>query len=349
MGADGNGAGGTGRLAAGWYSRREGNDSMRRMTAARARAALLLLPLLLAAACRRAEDPLPAAWSIPLPQPAAEGATLAVDSARIAWIGARGRLAGVDSAGRTVATVTTSGDSVPRLLWRSGDRLVIALGARRLARAQAAGGRAASGWASSTHRAAARDPRGRWVFTANRRGGVIGLDPATLAPRWGWAETGGDAVGLAVSPLADRVYVSVDRVEDVPPAVQVRDAGSGRVLFAAGQAEALRGLAAGPDGTLYGWQGNGLVVRLRHGPQGLRRIWAESPAVRGPGGELELRVDPAGRRLAVFGRGRGARLAVLDALTGRVLVQTNAAPLDAAFDVGGRLYLLEPGELRVLR
>ena len=71
--------------------------------------------------------------------------------------------------------------------------------------------------------------------------------------------------------------------------------------------------------------------------------------MRGPGGELELRVDPAGRRVAVFGRGRGARLAVLDALTGRVLGQTNAAPLDAAFDVGGRLYLLEPGELRVLR
>jgi DNA-binding beta-propeller fold protein YncE len=321
---------------------------MRRMTAARARAASLLLPMALAAACKPAE-PLPVDWHIPLPQPAAAGATLALDSSRVAWIGTRGRLAGLDSAGRVVATVTVSGDSVPRLLWRSGERLVIALGARRLARAEAAGGRAASGWGSSALRAAARDPRGRWIFTANRRGGVTGLDPATLAPRWGWPETGGETVGLAVSPLADRVYVSVDRVEDVPPAVQVRDAGSGRVLFAADQAEPLRGLTAGPDGTLYGWQGNGLVVRLRHGPQVLRRIWAEAPAVRGPGGELELRVDPAGRRVAVFGRGRGARLAVLDALTGRVLVQTNTAPLDAAFDVGGRLYLLEPGELRVLR
>ncbi len=321
---------------------------MRRMTAARARAASLLLAALLAAACEP-QEALPVAWRTPLPQPAAEGATLALDSARVAWIGAPGRLAGVDSAGRVVATVTVSGDSVPRLLWRSGERLVIGLGARRLARARAAGGRAANGWSSSTMRAAARDPRGRWVFTANRRGGVVGLDPATLTPRGGWAETGGEAVGLAVSPLADRVYVSVDRVEDAPPAVQVRDAGSGRVLFAADQAEALRGLVAGPDGTLYGWHGNGLVVRLRHGPQGLRRIWAESPAVRGPEGELKVRVDPAGRRVAVFGRGRGARLAVLDALTGRVLGQTNAAPLDAAFDVGGRLYLLEPGELRVLR
>jgi DNA-binding beta-propeller fold protein YncE len=289
------------------------------------------------------------AWTTPLPQPAAQGATLALDSARIAWIGGPGRLAGHDSAGRVVSTVNVAGDSVPRLLWRSGGQLVIALGARRLAHGRAVGGRAAAGWSSSALRAAARDPRGRWVFTANRRGGVVGLDPATLTPRWGWAETGGEAVGLAVSPLADRVYVSTDRVEDVAPAVQVRDAASGRVLFAADQAEALRGLAAGPDGTLYGWHANGLVVRLRHGPQGLRRIWAETPAVRGPGGELEVRVDPAGRRVAVFGRGRGARLAVLDALTGHVLGQTNTAPLDAAFDVGGRLYLLEPGELRVLR
>jgi DNA-binding beta-propeller fold protein YncE len=322
---------------------------MRRMTAARARAASLLFAFLLLAACK-GEEALPSERRIPLPQPVAGGATLSIDSAGVAWIGARGRLAGVDTAaGRLLATVTIPGDSVPRVLWRSGARLVVAAGPRRLAGADAAGGSASGGWRSAALRAAARDPRGRWVFTANRRGGVVGLDAATLTPRWGWAETGGEAVGLAVSPLADRVYVSVDRNGEVPPAVQVRDAASGRVLFAADQAEPLRGLAAGPDGTLYGHHGNGLVVRLRHGPQGLRRIWAESPPVRGPEGELEVRVDPSGRRLAVFGRGRGARLAVLDALTGRVLGQTNTAPLDAAFDVGGRLYLLEPGELRVLR
>jgi hypothetical protein len=320
---------------------------MRRMTAARARAALLLLPMLFSAACR-ARETLPADARIRLPQPAAEGATLAFDSAGVAWIGGPGRLVGIDSTGRVRATVTLPTDSVPRLLWRSGGRLVMGAG-RRLRAAEAAGGAASEGWGSTALRAAARDPRGRWVFAANRRGGVWGLDPATLAPRWGWAETGGEAVGLAVSPLADRVYVSVDRHDEVPPAVQVRDAGSGRVLFATDQAEAVRGLAAGPDGTLYGYQANGLVVRLRHGPQGLRRIWAESPAVRGAGGELQLRVDPSGRRVAVFGRGRGARLAVLDALTGHVLGQTKTAPLDAAFDVRGRLYLLEPSELRVMR
>ncbi|MBW3571396.1 MAG: hypothetical protein KY467_09835 [Gemmatimonadetes bacterium] len=320
---------------------------MRRMTAARAQSASLLMAAALAAGCRPAET-LPVAWRTPLPQAAAAGATLAVDSAGIAWIGAPGRLVGIDSAGRAVATVAVEGDAVPRLLWRSGDGLVLAVGARRLARAQAAGGRADGGWSSAALRAAARDPRGRWVFTANRHGGVVGLDAGTLEPRWGWPETGGEAVGMAVSPLADRVYVSTDRADDAPAAVQVRDAASGRVLFAANQAEPLRGLAAGPDGTLYGHQENGLVMRLRHGPRELRRIWAENPGVRGSGGEMEVRVDPAGRRVAVFGTGRGARLAVLDALTGRELGQTDA-PLDAAFDVGGRLYLLEPEELRVLR
>src|SRR3712207_1066618 len=109
---------------------------MRRMTAARARAALLLLGMTMAAGCRRAETT-DVAWRFPLAQPAAPGATLAVDSARVVWIGSRGRLVGVDSAGRAVSTITTGGDSVPRLLWRSGGRLVLALGSRWLAQAQA--------------------------------------------------------------------------------------------------------------------------------------------------------------------------------------------------------------------
>lgn len=320
---------------------------MRRTTAARARAAALLAVLLATAACR-AEETLPTAFTVPLPRPVAEGATLAVDSAGIAWIGEPGRLTGIDSAGRAVASVRVPGDSVPRLLWRAGDRLVIAAGARRLMVARWGADTVAGGWGSSALRGAARDPRGRWIFTANRRGGVVGLDAATLAPRWGWPETGGEAVGVAVSPLGDRVYVSVDRAGDLPAAVQVRDAASGRVLFAAEQGEPVRGMAAGPDGTLYGVLPDGAVVRLRHAEDELRRVWAESPSVRGDDGEVEARVDPAGRWIAVLGRGRGARLAVLDAATGRPRGETTA-PLDAAFDVRGRLYLLEPQALRVLR
>jgi hypothetical protein len=319
---------------------------MRRTGHARARALTLVLLALLAAGCRR-QDSLPADHRIALPAPAAGGTTLAVDSAGLLWIGVPGRLVAVDTAGRARAEVAIGRDSVPRLLWRAGTRLVIAHG-RRLDRAEASGGQAAAGWGSTALRAAARDPRGRWVFTANRRGGVTGLDTATLRPLWGWPETGGEALAMAVSPLADRVYVSVDRAGELPAAVQVRDAGSGRVLMSAEQTDPLRGLVAASDGALYG-HANGLVLRLRHGPQGLRRVWGETPPVRGPEGEMELRVDPSGTRVAVFGRGRGARLAVLDAATGRVLGQTQTAPLDAAFGAEGRLYLLEPGSVRVVR
>lgn len=319
---------------------------MRRTGHARARVLFLCLLALLAGGCRR-RDTLPPARQIPLPAPVAEGATLAVDSAGLLWIGTPGRLTAVDTAGRARATVTLSRDSVPRVLWRAGDRLVLRDG-RRLSGADAAGGAARVGYGSTGLRAAARDPRGRWVFTANRRGGVMGLDAASLQPRWSWPETGGEALGMAVSPLADRVYVSTDRAGDLAPSVQVRDAGSGRVLLRVEQAEPLRGLAAGPDGTLYAYA-DGVVVRLRHGAEGLRRAWTEAPPVRGSGGEMELRVDPSGGRVAVFGRGRGARLAVLDARTGRVLGLTRTAPLDAAFGAEGRLYLLEPAVIREVR
>lgn len=318
---------------------------MRRTGHARARLGAACLAVLLAAACRR-EPAIPAERRLPFAAPVAEGATLAADSAGLLWIGTPGRLTAMDTAGRGVAQVRITRDSVPRLLWRSGPQLTLVDG-RRLSHAAATGGTAEPGWGSTSFRAAARDPRGRWVYAVTRRGGVMGLDPATLRPRWSWAEEGGEAVGIAVSPLADRVYVSVDRAGDQPPAVQVRDAVSGRLRFSADQGDALRGLTAGPDGTLYGYT-DGMVVRLRHVPQGLRRVWAETPDVRGAAGEMELRLDPSGARLAVFGRGRGARLTLLDALTGRVLGQTTA-PLDAAFGAEGRLYLLEPGAVRVMR
>ncbi|HEX6912513.1 MAG TPA: hypothetical protein VF142_19055 [Longimicrobium sp.] len=319
---------------------------MRRTGHARARRLPLLMAALLASACRR-DAALPTERTLPLPAPAAEGATLAADSAGLLWVGTPGRLTALDTAGRTAARIRVRGDAPPRLLWRSGSRLAIA-GTRRLAWAEVRDSVATGGWASPSLRAAARDPRGRWVVAATRRGGVMGLDPATLRPVWGWPETGGEALGVAVSPLADRVYVSVDRAGDLPPAIHVRDAGSGRVLLTAEQTDPLRGLAAGPDGTLYA-HANGVVVRLRHGEGGLRRVWQETPPVRGSGGEMELRVDPSGERVAVFGRGRGAGLALLDARTGRVLSVTRRAPLDAAFGAEGRLYLLEPAAVRVLR
>jgi DNA-binding beta-propeller fold protein YncE len=296
------------------------------------------------AACERAEDTLGTVRRVPLPDSLPGGATLAVDSAPHLWIGTPGRLMALDSAGRAVRVVQTPGTEAPRLLGQSQGRLGIAAG-ERVAVAAAGSARATGGWSSAAVRTLAADPRGAWVFAANRRGGVVGLDAATLTPAWGWPETGPRALAVAVSPLGDRVYVSVDEAEDGEPQVQVRDAATGRVLFRAEQAEALRALAAAPDGTLFG-VADGAVVRLRHEGQVLRRLWSVSPGV---GGAAELRMDPTGRRVAVLGRGNGATLAVLDAGDGRVLGQTKTAPLDAAFGVEGRLYLLERRSVRIVR
>jgi hypothetical protein len=111
------------------------------------------------------------------------------------------------------------------------------------------------------------------------------------------------------------------------------------------QDEALQALAAAPDGTLFG-VADGAVSRMRHEGESLRRLWSASPGV---GDTVQLRMDPTGRRVAVLGRGRGATLAVLDAGDGRVLGQTKTAPLDAAFGVDGRLYLLERRAVRIVR
>lgn len=306
--------------------------------------AVMMMAAAVLAACERAEDTLGTVRRVPLPDSLPDGAILAVDSARHLWIGTPGRLMALDSAGRAVRVVQTPGTEAPRLLGEREGRLGIAAG-ERVAVAAEGSARASGGWTSAAVRTLAADPRGAWVFAANRRGGVVGLDAATLTPAWGWPETGTQALAVAVSPLGDRVYVSVDEAEDGKPQVQVRDAASGRVLFRAEQADALRALAVAPDGTLFG-VANGTVVRLRHEGQVLRRLWSVSPRA---GDAAELRVDPTGRRVAVLGRGSGATLAVLDAGDGRVLGQTKTAPLDAAFGVDGRLYLLERRAVRIVR
>ncbi|MBB4634142.1 YncE family protein [Longimicrobium terrae] len=318
---------------------------MRRPAPARARAAALVLALLAAAACRE-PDTVEGVRTIALPDSMPDGATLAVDSARRAWVGRPGRLTAYDTAGRPVAEIVLGGRDIPRVLAVGNGRVMMAVG-RTVARADARGGKAVRGWSASGTRVVALDPRGAWAFAANRQGGVVGLDAATLRPAWGWPEAGGEAVGMAVSPLGDRVYVSVAAAGEAPAAVRVHDAASGRILFATDQPVPLRGLTAAEDGSLFG-VADGRVVRLRHERDGLPRLWAQAPRVAGDSDEVRLRVNPAGTRVAVFGRGRGARMVVLDAATGEVVDRMQEAPLDAAYGVEGRLYLLDRRGLKVL-
>jgi hypothetical protein len=313
---------------------------MRRTAHARARLAGLLL--LLAPGCRQAEDSLSTLRRVPLPEPAVAGATLAVDSAGTVWVGWPGRLVALDTAGAALAEVSVGGDTVPRLLWRAGDRLALALPGR-VAIAPAAGGSPGPSWRGETYRAALRDPRGRWVYAVTVGGGVVGLEPDSLRPRWGWPAAGAEPAGAAVSPLGDRVYVALDTATARGAAIQVRDAGTGRVLLDAPRDEAPTALVAGADGALFVADG-GSVRRLEPRLAGLEEGWSRAVGI---GDALALRTDPTGHRVAAFSPGE--RLVLLDARTGEVLGETREAPLDAAFGPEGRLYLLEERALRVVR
>jgi DNA-binding beta-propeller fold protein YncE len=188
------------------------------------------------------------------------------------------------------------------------------------------------------------------VFATIRRGGVVGLDPATLEPRWGWPEPGSDAGAVAVSPLGDRVYLAVegDDALDLPRTVQTRDALTGRVLAESVPPEHVRELAAAADGTLFG-RGERRVFALRPGPGGLTVRWDVPVAASGLPRADGVRVSPDGARVAVLARGKGGGVRVLDARTGAVVGRTDEAPLDAAYGVEGRLWILNAREVRVVR
>jgi hypothetical protein len=64
-------------------------------------------------------------------------------------------------------------------------------------------------------------------------------------------------------------------------------------------------------------------------------------------GVPRLRVSPTGTRVAVLAEDEGVRL--LETGSGKVVGRTDEAPRDAAFDVGGRLWVLYPREIRIIR
>jgi DNA-binding beta-propeller fold protein YncE len=271
-------------------------------------------------------------------------ATLAVDSAGRAWIGQPGALAAVDTAGRQVARIPLTLTGTPRLLWSAEGRAYVrADGASAVVDA--------TGKALGVRRSdapLARDPRGRWVYTATRNGSVLGLAPESLVPRWGWPDAGSPVSALAVSPLGDRVYVALagsDR-HDVPAGIEVRDALSGRLLSTYPTGAAVRDLEVAPDGTLYALVGSS-VAALRHGSDGLKQVWSKDFGGLGRHAPDAVRVSPNGARLAVVAFGH--ELHLLAAADGKVLEESKRAPRDAGWDVAGRLWVLGGREIRIVR
>jgi hypothetical protein len=306
--------------------------------------AFALLAAVAAAGCAK-RDTLRTLDRVALPDSVSAAATLAIDSLGRAWVGDSARLTAFDTAGRTLARVPVELKGAPRLLWIDSGRVVL--------RVPGASGvvDAVTGKPGAVRRSdapLARDPRGRWVYTATRTGSVLGLDPTSLAPRWGWPDAGSAVAALAVSPLADRVYVALagsDR-NDVPPSIEVHDALSGRVLSTYRTAEPARRLEVAPDGTLYALVG-GDVVALRHGREGLKPLWSRGFGGIGHAPADELRVSPSGGRIAVLARGKDLRL--LAAADGKVLEESKQSPRDVAWDAAGRLWVLGAREIRIVR
>jgi DNA-binding beta-propeller fold protein YncE len=303
-----------------------------------------IVVLLLAAACR-GRDTLRTLERVPLPDSVSPAATLALDSLGRAWVGDSARLSVLDSTGRAVTQLPVALRGAPRLLWLDSGRVYL--------RVDDAAGvvDAVTGAPGSVRRSGAplaRDPRRRWVYTATRTGSVLGLDPRSLAPRWGWPDAGSPVSALAVSPLGDRLYVALtgsDR-NDVPPSIEVRDALSGRLLSVTRTSAPARRLEAAPDGTLYGLIG-GDVVALRHGRAGLKPLWSRNFGGIGHPEADELRVSPSGARLAVVARGKALRL--LSTADGTVLQEGKQSPRDVAWDAAGRLWVLGAREIRIVR
>jgi len=281
---------------------------------------------------------------VPLPGAVSSAATLALDSLGRAWVGDSAVLTAFDTAGHTRVRVPVELKGAPRLLWIDSGRVYLRVPG-------ATGVVDATGKPGAVRRSEApvvRDPWRRWVYTASRTGSVLGLDTRSLAPRWGWPDAGSAVSALAVSPLGDRVYVALagsDR-NDVPPSIEVHDALSGRLLSVYRTEAPARRLEVAPDGTLYGLIG-GDVVALRHGRDGLEPLWSKGFGGIGHPQADELRVSPAGERIAVLARGKDLRL--LAAADGKVLQESKQSPRDVAWDAAGRLWVLGAREIRIVR
>lgn len=312
-----------------------------------------LLPLvlsvpLLAGACRRAEHAgVEAERGVPLPAPVDSTASLAAGPDGRLWVAAGGRLLVMDTVpGAPAAGLDLETPGPARVVGRDTAAVYLRAGSRLLA-VSTDGARVRGRRNGVGEDGFAADPAGGG-YVATRNGGVLVVAPGTLAPRLSWPERGPPGTALAVSPLGDRVYQALGGDE---PAVLTRDAQTGRVLARTPVGGEVRGLDAGPDGTLYALVGEGrraALAALRPGPDGLEPRWEAALRVLELGDSVRVAVSPAGGRLALVSAEGGGTLRVLDADTGEAVAGERGV-VDAAYAADGTLLLLTPREVRVAR
>lgn len=299
-----------------------------------------------AAGCGRGDESLPVERAVRLRS--AAFSTLAIDSAGRFWLGEPGALTVTDSSGAS-RRVETGGVDAPRLLgWIDGTAVAV-VGDTMVAIGPDSG--AVARYGSVGRSTLLLHVASRRLFQADSSGAVLTLEPSTLAPVGGWAARGLPSTALAASPEGDRIYHALGS-EDAAPRLLFRDMQTGRVLGTASFSAPVRALASAESGTLYGVVaegGRGSVMAMRPRLGELEVLWRTPLGGLRTSGESELRVEVGRGRVAVVSTGDENGLRMLEAEAGAVIGSAAPGVLDGAFGPGGELFLLYPGEVRVVR
>jgi hypothetical protein len=279
----------------------------------------------------------------PLPSDAAS--TLHIDREGRLWLGEPGAFLVIDGDGGTWRFQLPTAQAPRVLAERAGRMFALSADSTLMV---------LSDPADSVPAAAVRglpfvEPRDRWIFVGGGSGAVLIHEPAQLRLISAWGALGAPTTAITGSPEGDRIYQALD--EEGAGTILTRDLQTGRVLRTSSFSAPLLDLIADREGNLIGIIGearDAAIISLRPWGDELELRWRERiPAA---SHASRLRLSPAGERVAVITPGEHANgLRVLDTETGANLGHLPDSPLDAAFDAAGRLILLYPGELRVVR
>lgn len=319
---------------------------MRVRGASRAAAALLASFAVGAAGCTPADDEL----EVTRRQPLSIGAvsSLHVDGEGRYWIGGGGGVVIVDSLGGVYPGVTTRGLEPPRVameddatLYLLHEDTLIAVDRADAERLAVRGG--------FTDVVVMMDERGRFVAQGARSGAVLGFDPRTLDPLWGWAARGARTTALAAAPQGDMIWQALE--DDDGSVILQRDVQTGRILDVERFGEPVAALTATRRGDLIALLGDGPrveAVRLRPTAGELVPLWRTPVRLRGSGPVRLVHVRGA-PIVAIFRPGSENGLRVLDAEAGTPVGSVAETPVDAALSPAGALHLLYPSEIRRVR
>jgi hypothetical protein len=283
-----------------------------------------------------------------IPMPEGRFASLHSDGPGSLWLSGAGEIVRVDGGGRELGRLALPESATGEFAGGVGDHLYVVTPLAAFAVSRDRGEILAERQGASAG-AFLPDARGRFVLGTTGAGAVIGYDPATLEPIWGWGAIGARGTGLALSPEGDRLYQGVAAGEGDGGELLVRDVQTGRVLGRRDLEQTPEVVLAGQPGVviiLESWAGRRSLEALQWGGGELRPRWRRTLTDLRIEGAATIRISPDGSRLAVVGLQNDEGLHVLDVETGETIDRFRITAVDVAFGPGGEIYLLTgDGEL----